>query len=166
MNFKELEAATRKLARPAGRQVPVAHRHHHTWSEAFSRRRFLRASLGTAAGGLVLGAGLLQARGAQAADGYSDPRPLPAGSQALGGKFRVFGPTPDGSFDAIDAEPVTITDFNGSFGLAYISGWCTRTNTSTGFKERMPFVDADLRFMSGSYRGVDNRVRQGAFALI
>ena len=166
MNFKELEAFTRRPAQSGTQKFPVGHKHHHTWNEVFSRRRFLQASLGTAAGGLALGAGLLQGRRVQAANGYSDPRPIPAGSPAFGGHFRVFGPTPDGSFDPIDADPTTITDFNGFVGLAYISGWCTRTNTTSRYTQRMPFVDSDMRFMSGSYRGIDGRVRQGAFALI
>jgi hypothetical protein len=78
----------------------------------------------------------------------------------------VFGPTPDGSFDPIDAEPSTITNFNGFVGLAYISGTVTRTNTATGEVLTLPFVDSDMRFMKGVFRGTDGRLHHGAFAFV
>ena len=84
----------------------------------------------------------------------------PAGDSSRG------GPTPDNSFDPIDAEPSTITDFNGFVGLAYINGTVTRTNTKTHEVRVLPTLFSDMRFMSGVYRGVDNRLHQGAFALI
>ena len=56
----------------------------------------------------------------------ADPLPIPGGSPALGGGFHVYGPTPDGSFDPIDAEPSTITNFNGVVGLTYVSGTVSR----------------------------------------
>jgi hypothetical protein len=79
--------------------------------------------------------------------------------------FHFFGPGfPD--FDPADAEPSTITDFNGTVGLAYISGMVRRTTISTGVSVDLPFFGNDMRFMDGVYRGVDGRVRQGTFALI
>jgi hypothetical protein len=66
----------------------------------------------------------------------------------------------------MDAEPVTITNFNGFMGLAYISGMVTRTNTSTGEVLTLPFVQSDMRFMKGNFRGADGRVQKGAFALV
>ena len=66
----------------------------------------------------------------------------------------------------IDAEPATITNFNGFVGLAYISGMVTRTNVKTGEKMRLPFVDSDMRFMKGEFRGTDGRMHHGAFAFI
>ena len=95
-----------------------------------------------------------------------DPLPIPGGTPALGGGFHVYGPTPDGSFDPIDAEPSLITNFNGVVGLAYISGTVTRTKISTGERVELPFNNADMRFMQGVYRGVDGKPRQGTFALI
>jgi hypothetical protein len=94
------------------------------------------------------------------------PMPIPGGSPALGGRFHVYAPTPDGSFDPIDAEPSTITNFNGDIGLAYISGTVTRTQISTGARVHLPFNGSDMRFMKGVYRGVDGKPREGAFALI
>ena len=50
--------------------------------------------------------------------------------------------------------------------LAYISGEVTRTQTTTGEVRTLPFVDSDLRFMKGFYRGTDGRFHQGAFAFV
>jgi hypothetical protein len=87
----------------------------------------------------------------------------------LGGTFHVFGPGPTGvagALDPIDAEPITVNDFNGFAGLSYISGTVTQTNTSTGEVLTLPFLTSDMRFMKGVYRGTDGRIHQGAFALV
>jgi hypothetical protein len=65
-----------------------------------------------------------------------------------------------------DAEPSTITDFNGFIGLAFIDGEVTRTNTATGEERTLPFLTSDMRFMQGVFRGTDGRMHQGAFALV
>jgi hypothetical protein len=91
------------------------------------------------------------------------PVPIPGGSPALGGAYHVFGPA---AFDPIDTEPVTITNLNASVGLAYVSGMVTQTNTKTGEVVRLPFVDSDMRFMQGVFRGTDGKVHQGAFAFV
>jgi hypothetical protein len=91
------------------------------------------------------------------------PVPIPGGTPVLGGAFHVFAP---GLIDPVDAEPSSITNFNGFIGLAFISGMVTRTNTSTGESLRLPFVNNDMRFMIGTFRGTDGRVHQGAFAFI
>jgi hypothetical protein len=90
------------------------------------------------------------------------PVPIPGGSPVLGG-YHVFGPA---AFDPADAEPSTITNHNGSVGLAYLSGMVTQTNTKTGESQRFPFVNADMRFMDGVFRGMDGRIHQGAFAFV
>ena len=82
---------------------------------------------------------------------------------ALGGAYHLFGPA---AIDPIDAEPSTITNFNGFVGLAYISGMVTQTNVPTGEKLRFPFVDSDMRFMKGEFRGTDGHMHHEAFALI
>jgi hypothetical protein len=112
--------------------------------------------------GATLGSGLWRP-GVARADGSAQPRPIPGGSPVLGGDFHVFGPD---SIDPADAEPITITDFNGFVGLAYPSGMVTKINTSTGKVLRLPFLDADMRFMKGVFRGTDGRIHQGAFALV
>jgi hypothetical protein len=89
--------------------------------------------------------------------------PIAGGSPALGGAFHVFGPA---AFDPIDAEPLTVGDFNGFGGIAYLSGQVTQTNTATGEVLTLPFVDSDMRFMKGVFRGSDGKIHQGAFALV
>ncbi len=91
------------------------------------------------------------------------PVPIPGGTPILGGGYHVFGPA---AIDPIDAEPATITNFNGVVGLAYISGMVTQTNTKTGQTARYPFRDSDMRFMQGEFRGTDSRIHQATFALI
>jgi len=93
----------------------------------------------------------------------SSPVPIPGATPVLGGVFHVFGPA---AFDPIDAEPSTITDFNGFDGLAYLSGQVTQTNTATGEVRTLPFVDSDMRFMKGVFRGTDGKIHHGAFALV
>jgi len=50
-----------------------------------------------------------------------------------------------------------------NLGVAYLSGNVTRTNRRTGEVLVKPFVDADMRFMQGVYRGADGKPRQGTF---
>ena len=152
MNISQLSAHRLRQHPPGG-------------SRSLSRREFVRAAGGAVAAGAALGSGMLrpQLLHAQAPD---DPLPIPGGTPALGGAFHFYGPTPDGSFDPIDAEPSLITNFNGVVGLAYIDGTVTRTRISTGERVELPFNDADMRFMQGVYRGADGKPRQGAFALI
>jgi hypothetical protein len=132
----------------------------------WKRRAFL-SGLAVATAGLALGE-----RGWRrvAAQDAISPLPIPGGSPGiaeLGGTlFHVYGPGTDAGGDPPDAEPITITDFNGMVGLAYISGMATRTNTVTGESRMLPFVSNDMRFMKGAYRGTDGQVHQGAFALI
>jgi hypothetical protein len=88
------------------------------------------------------------------------PVPIPAG----GGPFHVFPPGSNGV--SIDAEPSTITNLDGFVGLAYLSGMVTQTNTKTGKKRRLPFIDADMRFMQGEFRGADGGIHSGTFAFV
>jgi hypothetical protein len=139
--------------------------HAHFRQCAMSRRQFVRATAGAAMLGATLGSGLWRPRLAEG-HGSHEPIPIPGGTPKLGGAFHLFGPTPDGSFDPIDAEPSTITDFNGFVGLTYVSGTVTQTNTATGEVRTLPFVESDMRFMKGVFRGTDGRTHQGAFALV
>jgi hypothetical protein len=127
-----------------------------------SRRQFTRATAGTAVVGAAIGSALWTPALA-APKGAFAPVPIPGGTPFLGGSYHVFGPA---AFDPIDAEPVTITNFNGFAGLAYISGMVTQTNTKTGVKTRYPFVDSDMRFMQGNFRGTDGRIHQATFGFI
>jgi hypothetical protein len=131
---------------------------------ALSRRRFMQATGGVAVGAAIAGQ-LLRPRTLYAAG--DDPLPLPSGSL---GPFRVFAPyrldDPNLQLDPPDAEPATITNFNGVVGLAYIDSTVRRTKISTGETVELPSFFSDMRFMNGVYRGVDGKPRQGTFALI
>jgi hypothetical protein len=125
-----------------------------------SRRQFARTAAGSAFAAAV-GSRLLTPSLVEAAS--FAPVPIPGGSPVLGGAYHVFGPA---AFDPIDAEPVTITNLDASVGLAYISGKVTQTNTKTGEVVRLPFLNSDMRFMQGVFRGTDGKVHPGAFAFV
>jgi hypothetical protein len=124
-----------------------------------SRRRFVRTSVGALAAGAAIGHELFRPTVAYAAG--SDPIPVP-GSPNLA-PFHVWAPL---VFDSIDAEPSTISNFNGVVGIAYVSGRVKRTNMLTGHVDDLPFNDADMRFMQGVYQGVDGKPRQGTFGFV
>jgi hypothetical protein len=126
-----------------------------------SRRQFVGSTAGALAAAAVGGAGwrTLLAQ----TPGSSSPLPIPGGSPVLGGAFHVFAPA---AFDPIDAEPATITNFNGFVGLSYTNGMVTRSQRSTGAVVQLPFLGADMRFMQGVYRGADGGVRRGTFGFI
>ena len=125
-----------------------------------SRRQFARTAAGSALAAAV--ASRLWTPAPVQAASFA-PVPIPGGSPVLGGAYHVFGPA---AFDPIDAEPVTITNLDASVGLAYVSGMVTQTNTKTGEVVRLPFVDSDMRFMQGVFRGTDGKVHPGAFAFV
>ena len=125
-----------------------------------SRRQFARTAAGSAFAAAV-GSKLWTPSLVEAAS--FAPVPIPGGSPVLGGAYHVFGPA---AFDPIDAEPVTITNLNADVGLAYVSGMVTRTNTQTGDVISLPFLNSDMRFMQGVFRGADGKVHQGAFAFV
>jgi hypothetical protein len=150
MNWK-LAAETR--ARSGGERT----------AQVLTRRQFARTTAGTAMAGAVIG-GLWRPN--LKAFASTDPVPIPGGTPVLGGIYHFFGPTPDGSFDPIDADPSLIGDFNGVVALAYINGTVTRTNTKTGEVRVLPTIGSDMRLMHGVYRGEDGKPHQGAFALV
>ena len=153
-----------KFAREASdRQHGLCHKGHvHSWSNLMSRRQFARNVAGVAAASAAFGLEISEA----GASAPGDPVPIPGGEPKLGGMFHVFGPSPDGSFSPVDAEPITITNFNGFVGLAYINGTVQRTNKRTGKTDILKMIGADMRFMTGVYRGADERIHQGAFAFV
>jgi hypothetical protein len=100
---------------------------------------------------------------AQSTDGPA-PKPIPGGFQPFGPGteiFHVFPPNPNNK----KQEPLTITDFNGFFGLTEIGGMGTGTDTNTGAHTRLVF-DVDVRFMKGLYIGVDGHHHRGTFCFI
>jgi hypothetical protein len=157
-----------------------AHRHRHTspppgqasvWQQPLSRRQFTRTAAGTAVVGATLGAGVWRPRLAHARQPH-EPIPIPGGSPTIqtifGQTFHVFGPGPSAGVgvDPIDAEPATITDFNGLVGLAYLNGTVRQINTTTGEIRILPFLGTDIRFMKGVFRDTTGQLHHGAFALV
>jgi hypothetical protein len=165
MNIREIPKAEFAIKTGIHRHDLSHTGHAHIWQHAMSRRSFIRMAAGAAGIGAALSAGVWRPRLARAQQS-DEPVPIPGGTPVLGGGFHLFAPTPAGSIDPVDAEPATITDFNGFVGLAYISGTVTRTNTTTGEVLALPFVNSDMRFMKGVFRGTDGRIHHGAFALV
>ena len=124
-----------------------------------SRRRLLGTSIGLALGSTALRSGLEHSPANAAAPPLPIPGGLTFGSPQV---FHVHAP----GFEPIDAEPITITDFDGVVGLAYISGTCTRTNLATNETTSLWFVSNDMRFMQGKYRAANGTVHKGTFAFI
>ena len=135
--------------------------HAHSRRLDLSRRQFTRAIGRVAVAGATIASGIAAAQGPKA-DTFT-PVPIPGGTPLLGGIFHVFAPA---LADPVDAEPSSITNFNGFIGLAFISGMVTRINTTTGESLRLPFLNNDMRFMIGTFKATDGRVHQGAFAFI
>jgi len=157
-NIQNKDCALRARAYRQAREPPASAQ---IRAPSISRRQFLKA-----AGAVALGAtfgGELWRPGVAAAKASGDPVPIPGGTPVLGGGFHLFGPA---SIDPVDAEPSSITNFDGFLGLAYISGMVTQTNTRTGEVRTLPFVDSDMRFMKGVFRGQDGQIHTGAFGFV
>ena len=74
------------------------------------------------------------------------------------GAFHTFG--------GPGTEPSSIGNFKGSSGIGFISGNVTRSNFRTGRQQSLPFNDADMRFMTGTFKGADGQQHPGTFAFI
>jgi hypothetical protein len=132
--------------------------HAHFWERAQSRGHFLRAAAG--ASGVALSSGLWLPRVARAAAaGDPTPKPIPGGFQLdpHGPVYHVLG--------GPGAEPSSITDFNGTVGIAFVQGTGTGTNTATGATSALLF-DSDMRFMSGEYVAVDGHHYHATFGFV
>jgi hypothetical protein len=126
--------------------------HTHFWERAMmSRRKFMAATAATT--GVVLGSGLWMPKFALAAG--SDPKPIPGG---FAPGFHVF-------LLGEGNEPSTITDFKGFVGVADVQGTGKAINTRTGFHETLNY-DTDMRFMQGTYIGMDGNQYSDTFGFI
>ena len=128
-----------------------------------SRRGFLggAAAMGGAA---LLGSSVLGSTSAFAAPSSNPtPNPIPGGIQPAGPGtpvFHVLLPGPDSP----NAEPATITDFNGFVGIAHTQG--TGTGIEANGTTHQLLYDLDMRFQKGVYVGQDGKVHQGTFGFI
>jgi hypothetical protein len=68
------------------------------------------------------------------------------------------------TFFGAGVDPSSITDFNGTVGVADVRGTGTATNPD-GSTETLLY-DTDVRFMSGVYVGRDGDVHRGTFGFI
>jgi hypothetical protein len=152
-------------AQQASRLFGQPHQH-----GALTRRQFLKAGLATA-----VGVGLGQATAAMAGKGQpaSAPRPIPYGSTFLFPDLTLFHveapgyplPNPPFDTDPANADPSTITDFNGFVGLVYVGGLGTHHNLLTDETKTL-YWEVDLRFMTGQYVGHDGRMHKGTFGFV
>jgi hypothetical protein len=113
---------------------------------------------GAVAMAALAGVGLLDPAAALALGG-AGPRPIPGGfDQNL--KPVTKNPFVHVLVPGIGFEMSTITDFRGVVAGSEIRG---RAHGSDGSKWDF---DTDMRFFSGSYVGLDGRLRKGAFGFI
>lgn len=141
---------------------------------ALSRRRFLGAFATSAGMGLGSSIGmpmLARAAGRRAmelssSDTDDGPQHLPGGISIAGqlsgcpsqlAIAHFFGP-------GATNENSTIWDFDGSIGVA--AGLVNGTGNLGGTAQTFTGVHVDMRFLKGSYVGLDGMVHQGAFAFI
>jgi len=122
----------------------------------YSRSQFVRRSAVAVGGVASLGA---VRPGAAFARSAGDPRPIP------GGFSDTFALVPKDPFihvlpPSLGLEMSTITDFNGVVGAAEIQG------TAQGSDGTSYDFDTDMRFMQGTYVGLDGRVRKGSFGFV
>ena len=119
--------------------------HTHFWDRAVSRRTVIK----TAAAGsvVVFGSGLLTPGLVAAKHGSIAPRPIPE-TIFPGAPFHVLSPASE--------EPSTIYDFNGFVGATEIQG--------TGTDGLL--FDVDMRFMQGTYVGVDGKAHHDTFGFV
>ena len=125
-------------------------------ASGYSRRELLHG--GAAAFGGFVGLGLLAPESALARANPA-PRPIP------GGLDKTFVPVPRNAFvhvlgPGIGFEMATITDFDG-----IVAGSETR-GTAHGSDGTTYDFDTDMRFMHGSYVGLDGRRRIATFGFI
>lgn len=125
---------------------------------ALTRRNFLAgagASMAAGAGTLLVSAPAEARTSAPCRPGA--PRPIPGEDPALAGLgLHVFLPEPG-------KEPSTIFDFAGRVAICDVIGDGTRTENGT--QEQVAFR-ADMRFMEGTYVGLDGAVHQNTFGFI
>jgi hypothetical protein len=137
---------------PPGSESSSHHARH-----AFSRRAFIGGAAAAAAGA-SLGSGLLWPAAASAAP-FAVPPPRP--TTAI---FTVNGVTFHNVFPGPGVDPSSITDFRGLVGAADVQGTGTARNPD-GSVETLLF-DTDMRFMQGTYVGLDGAVHEATFGFV
>jgi hypothetical protein len=137
--------------RMAGIQRDAYGGHAHFWERAMSRGVLVKGAIGV--GGAAITGGLWGPALAEAGGGITSdaPRPVP-GNPGLGGLHI--------NLPGLNAEPSSITDFNGMVGIGAVTG---RGTATTGATSQTLFFDVDNRFMRGEYVGLDGAMHHGTF---
>ena len=141
----------RKCAHPA-------HTHIHTMG--VSRRQFLYGAASLGACAATLGAPASRAEAAASAPGIGLVTPIPATIPVFGVEIHVQAPP----FTGADSDPSSVYNFQGTTGIAFISGMVERTDRKTGESRLLPYSFNDMRFMQGRFAGRDGHVRNATFA--
>jgi hypothetical protein len=137
------------------------------------RRAFVQGAAGTAAG---LAAPLALPRAARAGDDHDDhdddhkrgerapqapPKPIPGGINVWApGPPTVTLPFTGLTLQGLDADPSTITDFDGFSAVAFHTGTATAAD-GTRFD-----LETDMRAYRGAYVDTTGTLRFGTFAFI
>src|SRR5215472_15984217 len=130
---------------------------HHT-RHGPSRRAFIGGAAAAAAGA-SLGSGLLWPAAASAGSfSVAPPRPTPATTTVNGVDFHFVDPFHAG------VDPSSITDFMGFVGVADVQGTGTARDPD-GSVETLLFA-TDMRFMQGTYVGLDGAVHKATFGFV
>jgi hypothetical protein len=130
---------------------------------ALSRRRFLKGAAGATVAGAAVASGLVKPLAAQAAGpGLGLAEPIPGTLDFFGVLSHVQAPP----LTPIDTDPATIFNFQGTAGIAFISGTVDRTDRRSGETVNLPYSFNDMRFMKGVFRGRDGHARSATFAFV
>ena len=121
-----------------------------------SRRQFLQDAAGVAAFAATLASSRAEAL---QGPGIGLVLPIPTTLDIFGQDFHVQAPP----FTGADSDPSSVYNFEGSVGIAFISGVVQRRNRKTGESQTLPYVFNDMRFMQGRFEGRDGHVRAGTF---
>jgi hypothetical protein len=133
----------------------------HPIRTAISRRRFGLGALGTTLVAATPAGAEEQERVRQQQLHWTfAPVPVSGGTPGLSsmGAYHIFGGPGE--------EPSSISNFKGSVGIAFIDGTVKRTNVKTGDQQSLPFTDTDMRFMTGTFRGMDGQEHPGTFGFV
>lgn len=138
--------------------VRAWHDHPHFWDPGWSRRKFLGASAAATGAALTTELWLpVLARADDEGEGSAAPTPIP---EVLfpGTPFHVQFPLPGN-------DQSTINNFKGAVASTQVSGTGTMRDTNTGATSQF-FFGSDMRYMKGTYIGVDGESHKGTFVFV
>jgi hypothetical protein len=143
--------------RKSDQHAARAHATHCPLHRYLSRRQFFESAAGIAAFAATLRSARAEAR---QGPGIGLVLPIPTTIDIFGQPFHVQAPPLTGA----DSDPSSVYNFEGSVGIAFISGTCERTNRRTGESQTLPYLFNDMRFMQGRFEGRDGHVHDATFA--